>query len=193
MKLFVKIILVSLVLGIFLVFKFDFIGPSAIMPWQEPEPDYIPLLTGENLLGEEHIFPRDFKKPLTLLVIGFKREHQTPINTWISTYEKGDLDKEKLDFSELPIIYEVGMLKRLFINNGMKLGIPDPEQLKRTVTLYMDRQNIFDALKMDVESIYTLLVQQDGKIIWRSKGMVSAEKIEALQSLITSYQPLSAP
>jgi hypothetical protein len=85
------------------------------------------------------------------------------------------------------------MLKRLFINNGMKLGIPDPEQLKRTVTLYMDRQNIFDALKMDVESIYTMLVQQDGKIIWRSKGMVSAEKIEALQSLINSYQPLSAP
>ena len=188
MKLFFKILLVIFVLGSSLVIKFDLIGPSTIMSWQKPQPDYMPFLKGKNLLGEVFVFPTDLKKPLTLLVIGFKREHQEQINTWIEVYEKEEVDKKTLGFFELPIIYEVALLKRLFINNGMKMGIPDPEQLKRIVTIYMDRQNLFETLNMEANSIYILLVQKDGKIIWRSQGVVSLEKLEALQNVIQSYQ-----
>jgi len=188
MKIFLKIALIIIILGSLLGTKIYFIGPGNIISWQDPKPDYMPPLAGENLLGEKLSFPKDLKGPLTLLVIGFKREHQKLINTWIEAYEKGKVNKGGVDFFELPIIYEVGMLKRLFINNGMKMGIPDPEQLKRTVTVYMDRQKLFDSLKMEVNSIYSLLIQQDGKIVWRSQGVVSSEKLDALNHVIQSYQ-----
>ncbi len=188
MKIFLKIALIIIILGSLLVAKIYFIGPGKIISWQEPEPNYMPPLAGENLLGEKLSFPKDLKSPLTLLVIGFKRDHQEQIITWIEAYEKGEVNKGAVDFFELPIIYEVGLFKRLFINNGMKMGIPDFEQLKRTVTVYMDRHNLFDSLKMEVDSIYTLLVQRDGKIVWRSQGIISPEKLKTLRSVIHSYQ-----
>jgi len=183
--------LIGVLLSIGLLSKFYLIGPGEIMTWtnEQHKIDYIPRLEGENLLGDLLSFPKDLAAPLTLIVIGFKREHQIDIDTWIQTYQEKSLADQSVDFFELPIIYEVGMVKRLFINNGMKMGIPDPEQLKRTVTIYMKRQNLFDALKMKEDNIYSLLVTQKGKILWRSEGAASAQKIDTLESAIKSYAP----
>ena len=181
----------GVLLSIGLLSEIYLIGPGEIMTWNEEQQqiDHLPQLDGENLMGDSLSFPKDLTEPLTLIVIGFKREHQKDIDTWIQAYkEKGFVD-QSVDFFELPIIYEVGTLKRLFINNGMKMGIPDPEQLKRTVTIYMKRQNLFDALGMKEDRIYSLLVTQEGKILWRAVGKASPEKIDTLEGAINSYAP----
>ena len=182
---------IGVLLSIGLLSKIYLIGPGEIMTWNEEQQqiDHLPQLDGENLMGDSLSFPKDLTEPLTLIVIGFKREHQKDIDTWIQAYkEKGFVD-QSVGFFELPIIYEVGTLKRLFINNGMKMGIPDPEQLKRTVTIYMKRQNLFDALGMKEDRIYSLLVTQEGKILWRAVGKASPEKIDTLEDAINSYAP----
>lgn len=166
------------------------IGPGTVMKWhniEDSSKNCIPKLQGRNLVGNPVSFPEDFKMDLTLLVIGFKREHQKDINTWIQVYEQKELIKKNIGFFELPIIYEVGMVKRLLINNGMKMGIPDPEQRQRTVTIYMKRQNLFDTLKMHEGIISTLLVDKTGKILWRNDGKASPEKIESLEAVISDY------
>lgn len=182
---------IGILLSIGLLSKFYLIGPGEIMTWSKEKNKigYIPRLEGENLLGDPLSFPKDLKAPLTLIVIGFKREHQKDIDTWIQAYQEKRLADQSVDFFELPIIYEVGMVKRLFINNGMKMGIPDPEQLKRTVTIYMKRQNLFDALDMKEDTIYSLLVTQKGKILWRNEGKASPAKIESLEKATRDYAP----
>ncbi len=156
---------------------------------QESSKNYIPTLQGINLVGDSVSFPEDLNNNLTLFVIGFKREQQKDIDTWIQTYNQKKLAEQKIDFFELPIIYEVGMVKRLFINNGMKMGIPDLEQRQRTVTIYMERQNLFDALEMKEDRIYSLLVDKKGEILWRSEGVASPEKMENLERAIKDYVP----
>lgn len=182
---------IGILLSIGLLSKIYLIGPGEIMTWtnEQHKIDYIPRLEGENLLGDPISFPKDLTAPLTLIVIGFKREHQKDIDTWIQAYQEKGLADQSTDFFELPIIYEVGMIKRLFINNGMKMGIPNPEQLKRTVTIYMKRQNLFDALDMKEDKIYSLLVTQKGKILWRTDGKTSPEKIESLEQATRDYAP----
>lgn len=181
--------LMGMCLLIGLLSKFYLIGPGEIMTWNKEQQkiDHLPQLEGENLLGDPLSFPKDLTAPLTLIVMGFKREHQKNIDTWIQTFKEKSFADQSVDFFELPIIYEVGMVKRLFINNGMKRGIPDPEQLKRTVTIYMKRQNLFEALKMKEDRIYSFLVTKKGEILWRREGAASVQKVKTLESAINSY------
>ena len=175
---------------LYLLGALTLIGPGTLMKGGEMAqscPDVLPKLHGTNLLGESLTFPKDLTAPLTLVVMGFKREQQKDIDTWIHAYKEKNFSGHGIDFFELPIIYEVGPLKRFFINNGMKSGIPDLAQLKRTVTIYMKRGPLFDALQMSEDTISSFLVDKTGKILWRQDGRASPEKIDSLKKVIQNH------
>ena len=50
--------------------------------------DKFPLLAGINLEGKKHELPKDFVGDLNLVAIGFEREHQEAINTWIKVADE---------------------------------------------------------------------------------------------------------
>ena len=88
-------------------------------------------------------------------------------------------------YYELPTIYEMPVLSRTFINEGMRAGIPDETARQRTITLYLDKETFKDALDIQSEDdIYLFLVDQAGNILWHSTGEYSPEKAISLLQFI---------
>ena len=66
---------------------------------------------------------------------------------------------------------------RWFIDNGMRRGIPDKQARKRTITLYIDKKPFEDALQIPSEkTIYAILIDRQGKVLWRSEGTFDEHK-----------------
>lgn len=60
---------------------------------------------------------------------------------------------------------------KFFINEGMRAGIPNPKSRERTITLYLDKDDFRAALGLeDEEHIFVLLIDQQGKELWRARG-----------------------
>jgi len=88
-------------------------------------------------------------------------------------------------YYELPTLQELNPLSRVFINEGMRAGIPDPTARERTITLYIDKLGFRQALDLPhEEDIYVLLVNRQGQILWRVAGELTPEKTESLVSAI---------
>ena len=135
-----------------------------------------PQVVGINLEGEEVALPAGFEGQRNLVAIGFEREHQVDIDTWIAVADDLMADNETLRFYEVPTIYELGAASRLWINNGMRQGIPAPEARARTITVYLDREAFRAALAIpDVDDIQILLLNEAGKVLWRTEGPVTLE------------------
>ena len=160
---------------------------SAITPG---ETSHFPLITGANLNGENFNLHKDFSGKLNIVSIGFEREHQTAIDTWIPSINKIiDLNKNlSIKFYELPVIYELGTFSRAWINNGMRIGIRDEEARNRTITVFTNRDKFFEILKMQGDKIYLLLLDDKGKILWRCEGEMNREKLNLLQRILESYK-----
>jgi len=93
-------------------------------------------------------------------------------------------ENTNLSFYEIPLIYELSVFKRMFLNNGMRFGITDEVARKRTITVYTNRQEFFKITQMKEEQIYALLIDDNGKIIWRVVGIADDKKISDLKKII---------
>ena len=76
-------------------------------------------------------------------------------------------------------------MSRMFINEGMRAGIPDQTSRERTVTLYIKTADFMRATAIsDKQDVHILVVDRQGHIIWRSTGEYTAEKGQTLLDAI---------
>ena len=150
----------------------------------EANQDKFPLLSGINLDGIKHDLPKDFDGEFNLVALGFEREHQEAINTWIGVADEIIKNNPKIKFYEVPLIYELGSFSRAWVNNGMRLGIQDKIARKRTVTVYTNRDKFFEIMNMKGDKIYVLLLDKDGKILCRLEGLANKKNIDLLQQAL---------
>ncbi|MBN1137654.1 MAG: hypothetical protein JXM73_13795, partial [Anaerolineae bacterium] len=88
-------------------------------------------------------------------------------------------------YYELPTIRRLNTLARTFINEGMRAGIPDLVARERTITLYVDKKAFREALQLPgEEDIYVLLLDRQGRLLWRAEGAFTPDKGESLASAI---------
>jgi hypothetical protein len=145
-----------------------------------------PDVVGINLDGDRISLPAGFKGRRNLIAIGFEREHQADIDTWIDVADQLAVKHQGFRFYEVPTIYEVNAAYRFWINNGMRLGIPAAEARTRTVTVYVDRAAFNKSLAIsDTKEIHVLLVDADSRILWRTAGPASAAKLAALDQALS--------
>ena len=108
------------------------------------------------------------------------------VDTWIKAAEPMLKENPNLSFYEIPLIYEISAFKRMWVNNGMRFGIPDKIARKRTITVYTNREEFFKITKMKEDKIYALLVNSDGKILWTKEGEVDDSKVKNLKQTIAN-------
>jgi hypothetical protein len=76
-----------------------------------------------------------------------------------------------LVYYELPTLQSGGTLYKIFLNEGMRAGIPNQKTRERTITLYLDKADFRRALDMpDEDHIYILLVDRQGNEFFRARG-----------------------
>jgi len=146
---------------------------------------HFPVVSGYNLNRQEFELPRDFEGDYNLVIVPFKQYQQQIVNTWIPFAQDLEASFPGFIYYELPTIYEMPILSRTFINEGMRAGIPDQIARERTITLYLDKEAFKLALDIPTEDdIYLLLVNRDGDIAWRTSGAYTTEKANDLLQFI---------
>lgn len=143
-----------------------------------------PVMTGIDLHGNEKQLPESFEGKKNLVSIGFEREDQAEIDTWIEFAETLETTNKDLRFYEVPLIYEINPAYRWWINNGMRSGVVGDEARTRTITVYTDREKFLEIMEMNTDRIYTLLLDENGKILWRGEGALTENHKAALKKFL---------
>jgi hypothetical protein len=146
---------------------------------------HFPTVSGFNLERREFEFPRDFAGELNVLFVPFLQRQQLDINTWVPFVQELERTLPGMAYYELPTIWEMAALQRMFLNEGMRAGIPDAKARERTVTLYLDKPAFQRATGIDGDShMHVLLVNRQGDILWRTTGSFDETKGESLVTAI---------
>jgi hypothetical protein len=136
-----------------------------------------PELQGSNLHRQKITLPADLQGELNILFIPFYQWHQNLVDAWVPLARQLEMELPGVAYYELPVIRSMNILSRTFINEGMRAGIPDPISRERTITLYLDKDAFRRMLDMpDEETIYILVVDREGNVVWRAQGAYSEEK-----------------
>ena len=153
-----------------------------------------PTVRGSNLLRQKLTLPQDFQGRLNLVFIPFERWHQMEVDSWSALADELEEKYEGLVYYELPTLQNGGSIYKIFLNEGMRAGIPNPKTRERTITLYLDKADFRAALDMvDEEHIYVLMVDRQGKEYFRARGPYSPEGEAALRQTLSRLIPKREP
>jgi hypothetical protein len=144
-----------------------------------------PTVSGSNLLRQKLTLPQDFEGNFNLLFIPFQQWQQSEVDSWMALVNELEAQHSDLVYYELPTIQGMNPLFKMFINEGMRAGIPNPKTRERTITLYLDKADFRAALDMTDEAhIYVLVVDHQGNELFRTRGAHSQEGEAALRRLL---------
>ena len=144
-----------------------------------------PTVSGSNLLREKKTLPQDLQGELNLLFIPFQQWQQREVDSWGALASQLEQQHSGLAAYELPTIEDRNAFSKLFINEGMRAGIPNPKTRQHTITLYLDKAHFRAALNMpDEEHIYVLLVDRQGQELFRARGPYSTAAEAALRQIL---------
>ena len=144
--------------------------------------EIFPDVIGTDLEGKEISLPGGLAGRRNLVALAFEREHQPVVDTWIARMEPLLAQDPELRLYEVPTIYESSTLFRLWLKNGMRAGVTDQIARRRTITIYVDREQFNAALSIpDASDVHLLLLNAEGRIPWRSTGPANDEKFAAFR------------
>jgi hypothetical protein len=146
-----------------------------------------PPVQGSNLERRQFRLPGDFEGERNLVLIAFRREQQFDVDTW-SAPIKGLRERfPDLRFYELPTIKRGNPVFRFWLDSAMRAGIPDRTAREQTITLYLDKEAFRAALDLpSEETIYALLVDRQGRVLWRAEGPFTEAKGRELEGFLSA-------
>lgn len=144
-----------------------------------------PKITAENLNRRKFTLPDDLEGEVNLLLIPFQQIQQITVNTWIPKLEELSARYPAFRFYELPTISTGYRLARGFIDGGMRAGIAGEATRERTITLYLNKRDFRQKLDLPSEdTIYALLVDRQGEVLWRAEGEFDEAKGQTLEHAV---------
>ena len=133
---------------------------------------------------------RDLAGQANILFVTFQQWHQREVNTWVPVAREIEAAHPDVRYYELLTIRNQSRPAQGFINSGIRSGCTDRLARERTIALYVDKAPFRQALDMhDEEHIYVLLVDGDGQVLWRERGALTPETLDALKAQL---EPLAA-
>ncbi|MCB2212574.1 hypothetical protein KQI52_10720 [bacterium] len=131
-----------------------------------------PTVIGKNLHGDRFTLPEGFTGSINIVLVAFQREQQPEVDTWLPLVKELEAETPELvRYWELPTISSGYKWMSFIIDNGMRSGIPDSTARERTITLYIDRSPMLEALEIpNTEEIEVYVLDANGYVRWRDRG-----------------------
>jgi hypothetical protein len=150
-----------------------------------------PSVVASSLAGKRFILPNEFEGVYNLLFVTFVEAQQPLVDTWLAAMEFLCDDFDGLKYYELPTIQQRHPLEQRVIDMSMRINIRDPYARAFTITLYVDLDRFCRDLEFPTrDEIYTLLIDQQGYVLWRSCGDYNEMKeISLRETLETVFSP----
>ncbi len=144
-----------------------------------------PTATGSNLERTQFTLPGDLEGERNLVILAFWRHHQMLVDTWMPLARRLQQRHSDVVAYELPVIESRNKLAQLFIDSGMRAGIPDRTIREHTITLYVDKAAFLSQLDIDDDStIYTMLIDRAGNVLWHTSGPLDPGKEQELEDFL---------
>lgn len=144
-----------------------------------------PTVSGANLEGRRYDLPSGFEGELNIVFVPFQQWHQMLVDGWAAFAKALAGRVPGVRVFEVPTLERFNPIARFWIDNGMRLGIPDRAVRASTITLYVDKPAFRSALSIPDEStMHVLLVRRDGAVLWRAEGEFSDVKGASLAEAV---------
>jgi len=144
--------------------------------------DQMPPLRGEFLTGRTAVLPQAASGRVALLMLGFTYDSRFSVEAWAKRFRKDFGSEPRVTFFEIPMIGGLATLGKWFIDSGMRRGTPKADH-ENVITVYGGT----DVWKQrvgfhDPRAAYLLLIDQNGKVVWRHAGSFEDEPYHTLAS-----------
>jgi len=144
----------------------------------------LPELEGEYLSGRDAALPQDARGKVTLLLLGFTYKSRFAVEEYTKHYRADFGSNTKATFYEIPMIGGMARLGKWFIDSGMRRGTPKADQ-ENVITVYGGTDAWKKALGVKAEEwAYLVLLDPDGKIVWRHGGLFDETKYQELAAQV---------
>jgi hypothetical protein len=160
------------------------VGPGKVSELGLADPDQFPQVKGVDLMGDTQWLPVGFKGKVNIVAVGFERSHQTAIEKWHATLQPILGENPNVSFYEVPVIYEMNMLGRLWLNNAMGLYVSDKEAKRHTITVYTDREQFAKHLDVSLQAPSLIILDDKDHVVWKSSGPISQLQYMKIRGMV---------
>lgn len=168
-------------------------SPLAGPPFDPAAPRF-PTTAGDNLNERRIEIPGGLDAAYNLLIVAFLREQQSDVDTWLPTAKQMAADHANFEYYELPTVANGGPLFKMFLDGGMRRGIPAFEARERTITLYLDTDKFRELAGIDGrDRIWAGLVDRQGRVYWSARGPADEAKLTELRAVVRRVASPEAP
>jgi hypothetical protein len=140
-----------------------------------------PSITADTLSKQTLHLPQDFGTADSLVVLAFERNQQKDLDTWAKPATDLAQASPQLRFYEIPVFPWRDVFYRWWLNTAMRSNTPDDVARRRTIPVYVNKEKFESSLQITTEKdITVVLLDKDGRVVWRSSGPWTEEKGRAL-------------
>ena len=137
-----------------------------------------PELAARDLNGVTRRLPDDLPGDPTLVLVVFRMHQQTDVETWLRLFAG-------VPVIEVPLLDSNQERMEQFIEQGMRIGVPDHEGRARTWTAYTALGTcLLGTDPVDTREIQVLLVRPDGEILARATGPAAPGAVERIRPFV---------
>ena len=148
-----------------------------------------PPVRARDLEGRDVELPDAFAGERNVVVIAFRRQHQTLVDSWLPWFEEQAETDPGLRFYELPTIGRLWAPVRPFIDGGMAAAIRDPVILQRTFTIYGDVGRVTGPLGIrDRSTITVCALDGSGSVLGQGTGGFTVDLAEELGAALAAHR-----
>ena len=153
-----------------------------------------PDLAVSDLEGRALTLPHELPAGPRLVMVAFQRWHTLLLDGWTRVLPPLAAAYPDLTVWEVPALSRAYLPGRFWIDGGMRAGIPDPDARRHTLTAYTDLRGFARDLDLpSFDTVYVLLLDAEGEIVWRTSGEVTEEKATALAEAVASMEAQREP
>ena len=140
----------------------------------------IPDTHAVDLLGSPVSIPRDLHSKYSVLIVGFSRSSGNPSRDWSKGVAAAMASRPDTASYVLPVLEGAPRIFRGTIERGMRKDL-SPAQQKSYLLIFEKEREWKQTVSFDrPDDAYVLLVDQAGKIIWKTHGAASEDRIREL-------------
>jgi ATP10 protein len=146
-----------------------------------------PHLAARDLEGRAVELPDAFSGASNLVIVAFRREQQSMVDSWVAGWEAIAAEHPSLRCYEIPVIATRWSPARPVIDGGMAQAVRTQAARRRTLTVYTDVRRVTDALAIDAtDTVTVMLVDANGRLRWRTTGPMSEHSGSELRAALTA-------
>lgn len=143
-----------------------------------------PEIRGTCLNKIPFTFPNDLKGKLNILILPFRKTSKLLLERWLSFIEILISDISFLDYYQIRVFNRSLRIIRRYLDERVRRNTLEKD-FSRIIHFYQESHLLTNILNLkDPNSIYIFLLDQNGKILWKTEGKYDLDKAQLLKQKI---------